>query len=162
MLVLSFVAFSCTNSKSNKNKNSETEQLRIENDSKKNKMKLEINMIVADAKEAATYYEKVLNAEIISQTNHEAGMNETMINLAGVEIRDLDENKEIGLYAPTEGAVPSMGINLFVDNIDVFFNNAINEGCRILSPVQDFPENKAKNAVFSDKFNHIWVVNQQY
>ena len=125
-------------------------------------MRLEINMIVSDAKEAGDYYKKVLNAEIISQTDEDAGMNETMMKLGGTEIRVLDENKDFGMIAPAEGEAGSVGINLFVDNIDSFFNNAVKEGCKIISPVQDFPEIPAKNAVFSDKFNHIWVINQKY
>ena len=125
-------------------------------------MRLEVNMIVSDAKVAGDYYKKVLNAEIISQTNNAAEMNETMMKLDGTEIRVLDENKEFGLIAPAEGSVGSVGLNLFVDDIDAFINNAVKEGCTIISPVQEFPEIPAKNAVFSDKFNHVWVINQKY
>lgn len=125
-------------------------------------MKLEINIIVSDAKKAADYYKKALNAEIISQTDLPKGSNETIMKLAGVEIRVLDENKALGLVSPTEGSTPSMSINLFVNDIDSFFNTVIKEGCSILSPIQSFPNIPAKNAVFSDKFNHIWVLNQLY
>lgn len=125
-------------------------------------MRLEINMIVSNAKEAGDYYKKVLHAEIVSQTDNAAGMNETMMTLGGTEIRVLDENKEFGLIAPTEGGAGSIGLNLFVDDIDAFFNNVVQAGCKVLSPVQDFPEIPAKNAVFSDKFNHVWVINQKY
>lgn len=129
---------------------------------KSNHMKLEVNMIVSDAKAAADYYKKVLNAEIISTTDNEAGMNETMMSLGGVAVRVLDENKDMGMFAPAQVGGSSVGINLFVADIDAFFNNAIAQGCKVLSPVQEFPEIPAKNAVFSDKFNHLWVVNQQY
>ena len=166
---MSFVELSCTNSKLKKYNITEIKQLRLENDSLKNvlsknkeKMKLEINMVVTDAKEAGNYYQKVLNAEIISQTDLKAGTNETMMKLGGVEIRVLDENKDLGLFAPVEVGAASIGINLFVSDIDVFVSNAIKEGCNIISPVQEFPDIPAKNAVFSDKFNHIWVINQQY
>lgn len=125
-------------------------------------MKLEINMIVSSAKEAADYYTKVLGADILSQTDNEQGMNETMMKLGDVAVRVLDENKDMGMIAPAQVGAQSIGINLFVDDIDVFFDNAISEGCGVLSAVQEFPEIPAKNAVFSDKFNHLWVVNQQY
>lgn len=125
-------------------------------------MKLEINMIVTDAKASADYYKDILNAEIVSQTNNEIGMNEVIMKLGGVKIRVLDENKDMGITAPTQAGSQSIGINLFVDDIDAFFNNAIEKGCNILSPIQVFPEIPAKNAVFSDKFNHLWVINQQY
>lgn len=167
ILLLSFVGLSCTDS--NRYNTREMNQLRLENDSLKailiknrGDVKLEINMIVTDAKAAADYYRKVLNAEIISQTDNVAGMNETMMILGGVEIRVLDENREFGMIAPSEAGGGSIGINLFVYDIDEFFSNAIKEGCNIISPVQDFPDIPAKNAVFSDKFNHLWIVNQQY
>ncbi len=144
-------------------------QLKLENDSLKNilikdkkKVRLEINLIVTDAKKAASYYEKILNAEIISQTNNEIGSNETMMKLGNVEVRILDENKDLGLFAPVKIGASSIGINLFVNNIDVFFNNAIKNGCTIVSPIQEFPNIPAKNAVFSDEFNHLWVINQKY
>lgn len=167
LLLLNLLNLSCTNSK--KQNFYQIEQLKKTNDSLKNaltentkKMKLEINMIVSNAKEAANYYNSILNAKIISQTNNKVGMNETIMKLGGVEIRVLDENKDLGLFAPKKIGATSIGINLFVDNIDTFFNNAIEKGCNTLSPIQEFPEIPAKNAVFSDKFNHIWVVNQQY
>ena len=169
LFLLSIVGLSCSSSNSKKQNTSELEQLRSTNDSLRNvlinnkeKMRLEVNMVVADAKSAGDYYKKVLNAEIISQTDNAAGMNETMMKLGGVEIRVLDENKDLGLLAPAKVGAVSVGINLFVEDIEAFFNNAINEGCNILSPIQEFPEIPAKNAVFSDKFNHLWVINQQY
>ena len=169
ILLLSSLVFSCTNAKTKKINILKIEKLKSTNDSLKNvlikskaKMKLEVNIIVADAKAAADYYKKVLNAEIISQTDNEAGMNETMLKLGGVAIRVLDENKDLGMIAPAQVGTQSIGINLFVDDIDLFFNNAIKEGCKILSPIQEFPKTPAKNAIFSDKFNHLWVINQQY
>lgn len=125
-------------------------------------MKLEINMIVSDAKAAADYYANVLGAEIVSRTDNSPGMNETMMRLGSVDIRVLDENKDMGMVAPAQIGGQSIGINLFVDDIDAVFENAITAGCAVLSPVQDFPEIPAKNAVVSDKFNHLWVLNQEY
>lgn len=169
LLLINVSLFSCSNSATEKKDISEIERLSIENDSLKNtltinkeKMRLEINLIVTDAKAAGDYYSKILGAEIISQTNKEAGMNETMMKLGGIEIRVLDENKDFGMIAPAAVGTQSIGINLFVDDIDAFFNKAIQEGCNVLSPVKEFPEIPAKNAVFYDKFNHLWVVNQQY
>lgn len=126
------------------------------------KMRLEVNMIVSDAKSAAEYYKKVLNAEVLSKTDNEQGMNETMMKLGGVEVRVLDENKNMGMIAPAQVGGGAVGINIFGEDIDAFVDSAISQGCNVLSPVTDFPEIPAKNAVFSDKFNHLWVVNQQY
>lgn len=125
-------------------------------------MKIEINMIVSDARESADYYEKILNAKIISKTDNERGMNETMMKLGEVDVRVLDENQEMGMFAPSQVGGQSIGINLFVDDIESFVDIITKEDCKILSPITEFPEIPAKNAVFSDKFNHLWVVNQKY
>lgn len=169
LVVLSLFTLSCTHSKSDKNNSPIIQQLKLENDSLKSvlrkqtkEVRLEINMIVTDAKQAAAYYKKVLNAEILSQTDTKSGMNETMMKLGGVEIRVLDENKNLGLFAPEKVGTSSIGINLFVNDIDAFVNNAVKAGCKILSPIREFPDIPAKNAVFSDEFNHLWVVNQKY
>ena len=142
LLLLSLFELSCTNAKSVKHDITEIGQLKTENDSLKNKLiknkeklRLEVNMIVSDAKAAADYYKKVLNAKIISQTNNEIGMNETMMELGGVEIRVLDENKDFGMIAPVIVGGSAVGINLFVNDINTFFNNAIKEGCIAISPI---------------------------
>ncbi|WFD11923.1 hypothetical protein [Tepidibacter hydrothermalis] len=44
----------------------------------------------------------------------------------------------------------------------MFFNNVVREGGKVISPIQDLSEIPAKNAVFSDKYNHVWVINQKY
>lgn len=131
-------------------------------DEKEENMKLEVNMIVSDAKAAGDFYKKLLGAEIISQTDNEKGMNETMLKLGGVEVRVLDENKNMGMFAPAQVGGQSVGINLFVDDIEAFFNNAVEQGAHVLSPITEFPEIPAKNAVFSDQFNHLWVINHKY
>lgn len=76
----------------------------------------------------------MLGAEILSQTDNEPGMNETTMKLCGVEVRVLDESRDMGIIAPVQVGGQSIGISLFVDYIDAFFDNAINEGCGVLSP----------------------------
>ncbi|MDC1105092.1 VOC family protein [Prolixibacteraceae bacterium] len=169
ILTFCLITCSCLNPKYESCNFPEVIKLRQENDSlkalllkNKEQMKLEINMIVFDAKAAADYYKRILNAEIISQTDNNLGMNETMMKLGGVEFRVLDENKELGMFAPEQVGAIALGVNMFVDDIELFLDNAIKEGCKVISPLQEFPDIPAKNAVFADKFNHIWVVNQQY
>lgn len=169
ILLLSLTILSCTNHKTETNNNLEIEKLKVENDSLKtmltknqNQMRLEVNIIVSDAKAAADYYKNLLSAEVLSTTDNDKGMNETMLKLGDVEVRVLDENKDYGMFAPAQVGGQSVGINLFVDDIDAFFNNAVKQGVNVISPVKEFPEIPAKNAVFSDQFNHLWVVNQKY
>ncbi len=88
-------------------------------------------------------------------------MNEAIIKIGGVEIRILNKNKEYGLIAPTSETVSSMWINLIVDDINEVCDKAVNLNCNIISPVTEFKEMNAINAVFSDKYNYTWVINQK-
>lgn len=124
-------------------------------------MRLEVNMVVSCAREASDYYKNLLKAEILSTTGLDQGMNETMMKIGETEIRVLDENKELGMFAPAEVGGGSLWMNIWVDNIEEYFDHVVKEGGQVISPVQELP-GPAKNAVFSDKFNHIWIINQQY
>lgn len=124
-------------------------------------MRLEVNMVVINAKEAGEYYKNLLKAEILSTTDFNQGMNETMIKIGGIEIRILDENKNLSMFAPEKVGGSSMWLNIWVDDIDEYYNHVVDQGVQVISPVQEFP-GPAKNAVFADKFNHVWVINQKF
>ena len=124
-------------------------------------MKLEINMVVKDAREAADFYKDLFGAEILLKTDLDKTLNEMIMVVGDTEIRVLNENKEFGLVAPSEDVPSSMWINLFVDDINKQCKVAEDSGCVIISPVTEFPESNAINAVFRDIYGHIWVVNQK-
>lgn len=123
-------------------------------------MELEINMVVKDAKESAELYKELFDADILSKTDLEKETNEIIMRIGGVEIRVLNENKDFGLIAPTKGTVSSMWVNLIVDDIEALIKRATELNSHIISPITKF-ENNAINAVFSDKYNHTWVINQK-
>ncbi len=124
-------------------------------------MKLEINMVVKNARQAADYYETLFKAQILSKTDLEAAMNETMMVIGGTQIRVLNENTDFGLIAPSEEVPSSMWINLYVDDIHKQCQIAEELGCFIISPVTEFAESNAINAVFRDQYGHIWIINQK-
>ncbi len=124
-------------------------------------MKLEINMIAKSAKEAGEYYKSLFGATLISSTNLQEEMNETIIKIGGVEIRILNENKDYGLVAPTGETINTMWINLIVDDINEIFDKISELNCTVISPITQFKEMNAVNGVLKDKYNYIWVINQK-
>ena len=124
-------------------------------------MKLEINMVVKGAKESADYYKSLFGAKILSKTDLESELNEIQMEIGGVEIKVLNENADYGMIAPTSESVKSTWINLIVDDIKATIDKAVELECNIISPITEFPDSKAINAVFSDRYNHIWVINQK-
>ena len=123
-------------------------------------MKLEINMVVKDARESADYYTLLFGATILSKTDLETQLNEMVMEIGGVVIKVLNENKDYGLIAPS-GPGGSMWINLIVDDIKTVVDKAVELECNMISPITEFPEMNAINAVFSDRYNHVWVINQK-
>lgn len=123
-------------------------------------MRLEVNMVVSHAREAGDYYKKLLGAEILLTTDENMALNEMVMKIGQTEIRVLNENKDFGMVAPSEVGTGSVWMNIWVEDIEAYFENAINEGANVLSPIQTFSEMSAKNAVISDKFKHVWVINQ--
>lgn len=121
-------------------------------------MKLEINMVVKDAKAAGEFYSKLFDAKIISETDVKLGMNEVIMKIANTQVRVLDENIEYGLVAPAKEVIPSLSINIFVDDIYATIKLAEELGCAIISPITKFEH--AINAVLSDVFGHLWIINQ--
>lgn len=124
-------------------------------------MRLEVNMIVNSSIEASDYYKNMLQAEIISTTNNQGiGTNEAMLKIGGAEIRILDENESLGLVVPKKIG-GSVWICLYVDDLESYFNHAVKNGANIMSPIQEIA-NHGLNSIITDKFNHVWVVNQLY
>ena len=123
-------------------------------------MKLEINMVVEDALGAADYYKELFGAKILSKTDLEKNLNEAGLLIADTEIRLLNENKDYDLFSPSSDMIGAMWINLIVDDIEGLYKKAMEMDCKPIQPVTEFKEMKIKNAVFSDKFNHTWVLNQ--
>ena len=123
-------------------------------------MKSEINMVVEDARKATDFYEALFGAKVLSKTDLEGNVNEGMISLGNIEVRILDENKDYNLHAPKPDAASAMWLNLYVVDIEASYKNAMEMGCKSIQPVTEHQEPRVKNAVFSDKFNHTWVLNQ--
>ncbi|WP_406657350.1 VOC family protein [Methanolobus sp. ZRKC2] len=123
-------------------------------------MKLEVDMVVDDAIAAADYYEKLFGAKILSKTDLEKNLNEASLMIAGTEIRLLNENKDYDLFSPTSGANSSIWMSLVVDDIETLYEKALQMEGKSIQPITEYREINVKNAVFSDKFNHTWVLNQ--
>ncbi len=123
-------------------------------------MKAEINMVVKNAREATDFYQALFGVNVLSKTDLEGNVNEGKISFGNIEVRVLDENKDYNLHAPMPDTISSMWLNIIVEDIEAVYKNAMEMGCISISPVTRYEESNAINAVFSDKFNHTWVLNQ--
>lgn len=125
-------------------------------------IRLQVNIVVNDAEKASEYYKNLLLADVISTAHNQGkGMNETMLKLGGTEIKVLEENESLGLIAPKTVGGGSVWVNIYVSDIDMYFDHLLKEGANVISPKQEFPGHGI-NAVISDEFNHVWVVNQLF
>ncbi|WP_340818262.1 VOC family protein [Methanolobus sp. WCC4] len=121
---------------------------------------MEIDMVVEDAIGAADHYAELFGAMILSKTDMEKNLNEAILIIAGTEIRLLNENKDYDLFSPNSDMSSAMWISLTVEDIESLYEKALEMGGRSIQPITEYKEINVKNAVFEDKFGHVWVLNQ--
>jgi uncharacterized glyoxalase superfamily protein PhnB len=68
-----------------------------------------------------------------------------------------DEFPEFGAVAPESGGSTSMGLHIYVDNVDQAFDRAVNAGAKVEMPVSDqfWGDRYGK---LRDPFGHKWSI----
>lgn len=73
---------------------------------------------------------------------------EAIMKLGDTDIRIFDKNKEYGLIAPLKSSTGSVWLNIYVDDIETFFNNAVKHNVNVISPINEFKDIPAKKLCF--------------
>lgn len=120
----------------------------------------EIDFVVTDSLKALELYEKIFEIERVEVTNFPKGQNEAVFTLHGVRFHMLDENPPFGLTAPNPDKPNSMWFNITVSDINETFSKAISLGCTEMQTVTELAEYGVSNAIISDTFGYIWMLNQ--
>jgi PhnB protein len=121
---------------------------------------VEIDMVVSDSVKAIELYEGIFGAERVEVTAYEKGLNEAVFTLFGTRFHLLDENQEYGLLAHKESEGKPMWLNVLVPDIKAVFDKAVEYGCAVIQPVTEVPEMGVSNAIISDPFGYIWMIQQ--
>ncbi|MCL2753557.1 MAG: VOC family protein [Defluviitaleaceae bacterium] len=121
---------------------------------------VEICKVVTSSVEALELYERIFDVERVEVSDFGIGKSEVVFNIFGSRFHLLDENHEHMLFAPKQGDPIATWTNVAVPDIQKTFDAAMAVGCTQVSPVNDMPAMGVKNAIFVDKFNHLWMLHQ--
>ena len=121
---------------------------------------IEIDMVVSNSITAWETYSRIFDAELISLTDHEVGLNEAVFTILGSRFHLLDENPEYFLIAPKEGNPQSLWMNIYVQDICSTFARAVAEGCIVIQEVTELPDIGVKNCIFKDPSGYMWMLHE--
>ena len=121
---------------------------------------VEIDMVVKDSIKALELYEKIFDVERVEVSDFGAQGSEAVFTIYGTRFRLLNENPDFSLFAPQEGQLQSMWINIAVPNIKATYDAAIAAGCKEIFAINNMPEMGVKNAMFADEFGYGWMLHQ--
>ncbi|MCL2462138.1 MAG: VOC family protein [Defluviitaleaceae bacterium] len=123
---------------------------------------VEINFVVSDCIAALPMYEIIFEIQDAEATDVRKGGNEAVFTIYGAKFRMLDENEEFNRYAPKKRGNPlPIWISVTVPDIAAALERAVSVGCAVIQPVADIAESGAKNAIFSDPFNYVWLIREE-
>jgi PhnB protein len=113
-------------------------------------------LIVKGAKDAIEYYKRAFGAVErmrMDGPNGTIGHAELMICGATIMISDACPDS----MGPRDLGGSPVGLHLYVEDVDMFFNNAIFEGGRVLHSVQDKFYGD-RSGTLQDPYGHIWHI----
>lgn len=122
--------------------------------------KLTLNMVVANAMEAMTFYERVFDAKRgdVFHFPDKKGVNEADIIVGNVELRLIDENASYNCYPPQKDEIDSIWLQMIVDDVEAVLKRAIESGAVVGQEVSEFMG--TKYAEITDPFGYTWTINQ--
>jgi PhnB protein len=115
-------------------------------------------LIMKDAAAAIEFYKKALGATEVMRLADESGkVMHAEIKVGDSVIMLADEFPDMGVVGPqTLGGTP-VTLHLYVEDVDSFFQRAIDAGASVKRPVQDQFYGD-RSGQFVDPFGHSWSV----
>lgn len=116
-------------------------------------------MIIKDAADAITFYQKAFGAtELMRLTDDNGKVQHAEIKIGDSPIMIVDEFPKYPIMrSPQSLGGSSMHIFLYVEDVDSLFAQAIDAGAKELMPVEDHSEGDRRGGV-TDPFGHIWWI----
>lgn len=112
-------------------------------------------LIVNDAAKAIDFYKRAFNAVELMRMAGEGGkIGHAEIKIGDSPIMLADEFPDMGFRGPHGSPV---GMALYVEDVDVLFDQAIRAGGKVTRPLQDqFYGDRSGTLV--DPFGHVWTI----
>lgn len=116
------------------------------------------NLTVNGAADAIEFYKKVFGAEETMRLVEPSGrIGHAEMTISGSPIMISDEYPEIDVLSPHSRGGSTVGLHLYVEDVDEVFSRAVAEGAKAIGAVEDefYGERSGK---LKDPFGHVWYV----
>jgi PhnB protein len=115
-------------------------------------------LIVADALDALHFYHMVFDAEeLMRLTTLDGKIAHAEILIGDSHVIIADEFTEMNVFAPAAFGGTAVILNLYVDDVDRVFKQALNAGAKIFRALQN-QVNGDRSGIIIDPFGHLWAL----
>ena len=115
-------------------------------------------LIIKGAAEAIEYYKRSFGAtELFRMPAPDGKIGHAEIKIGDSPIMLADEHPDLGHVGPQTLGGTSVGIMIYVDDVDTMFKKAISGGGQEIKPLQDQFYGD-RSGTLKDPFGHMWTV----
>ena len=114
-------------------------------------------LTINGAAQALEFYKTAFGATELFRMEHGGKIGHAEIKIGDSPIMLADEFPEMGNRSPVSLGGSSVGIMIYVDDVDKIYNQAIAAGGKEVKPLQDQFYGD-RSGTLTDPFGHIWTV----
>ena len=110
------------------------------------------------AAEAIEFYKRAFNAdELFRLAAPNGNIAHAEIKISGSPVMLADSCKETGFQDPKNLKGTSVGLHIYVEDVDALFSRAIDAGAKIVKAIEDQFYGD-RNGTLEDPFGHFWFI----
>lgn len=115
-------------------------------------------LIVRDAPRALDFYQQAFGARELMRCADPSGrVGHAEFQIGDSRIMVADEFPDMGFRGPQSLGGSPVGILLYVDDVDAWFDRALGAGAKTLQPVKDQFYGD-RSGTLTDPFGHVWTI----
>jgi len=114
-------------------------------------------LIVRDARRALEFYPRAFGAQETGRFEHDGKIGHAEIKIGDSPIMLADEYPDRNILGPESLGGSTVGICLYVEDSDAWYERALSAGCEVLKPIQDQFYGHRSGTV-KDPFGHWWTL----
>jgi PhnB protein len=108
-----------------------------------------------------SFYSKAFGAtEILNLKNEDGSVHVAELSINGTIFHLHEEGPQKGRLEPGKINGITTLIGLFVEDVDLYMNNALKAGAKLISPAQDY-DYGYRQGDFLDPFGHQWMIEKK-
>jgi PhnB protein len=113
-------------------------------------------LIIKGAAQAIEFYKKAFGAIELFRMEHQGKIGHAEIKIGGGIVMLADEYPEMDHRSPTTLGGSSVGLLIYVENVDPFFDRAVSAGAKVVKPMQDQFYGD-RSGTLTDPYGHMWT-----